>query len=134
ARVLQRRTVTYACARAPHEFCSQDRIDERFAVTCSARPAAFDKVWQHDSWVFNAARARVDALRTPLLNFVQPFGELDVGAPRVRDERDRDVHRRDLPVGLINLDAQTLEFLQKRLEVLYFEPDVIEDVSACAND
>src|SRR4029450_10802385 len=59
--------------------------------------------------------------RDALLNLVQPFGQLDVRAPGILDERDRDVEGGDLAIGDIELDAVGFELLGERLEILDLE-------------
>ena len=53
-------------------------------------------------------------------------GQLDVGAPRIGEERDRRRRVRNLRVRPIELDAGRLELLAERLEVLHLEAEVIE--------
>src|SRR5882762_5965557 len=96
------------------------------------------------AWAQNRARgpeecgvfyvARASDFGAPLSHLVEPFGELDVRAPRVLDERDRDVQRGHLRVGPIERDAHAFEFLAERLEIPDFESDVIDDAAPRAHD
>src|SRR5436190_22967349 len=69
-----------------------------------------------------------------LINLPQTVGELDIRAPRILDEGDGDVQRRDLRVRPIELDALCFELLAERLEVLHLETNVIEHAPARADD
>src|SRR5882672_10502016 len=69
-----------------------------------------------------------------LPNPIEAFRQLDVRAPRILDERDRDIERRDLGVRAFGLDTVRLELLGERLEVLHLEPDVIDRPSLRPDD
>src|SRR6266850_5638702 len=49
-----------------------------------------------------------------LPNPIEAFRQLDVRAPRILDERDRDIERRDLGVRAFELDTVRLELLGER--------------------
>src|SRR6185436_12887025 len=61
-----------------------------------------------------------------LLDRAEALGQLDVRAPRILDERDRDVQRIDAAVRHGQRNAVGFELLRERFEVLYLEADVIE--------
>src|SRR6476620_5847841 len=69
-----------------------------------------------------------------LIDVPQTVGEPDIRAPRILDERDGDVQRRDLRVWPIELDALRFELLAERLEILHLETNVIEHSPARADD
>src|SRR5881296_3235698 len=61
-----------------------------------------------------------------LFNPVQSVRQLDIRTPRIPDERDRDIEGRDFGVRAFELDAVRFELLGERLEIVHFEPDVID--------
>src|SRR5262245_24815264 len=69
-----------------------------------------------------------------LRNLVQSLGQLDVGAPRIGEEGDRDPQRRHFSVGHAHLDAVGFQLFREFFEVLHFEADVIERAAGGSDD
>src|SRR5438132_14261222 len=57
---------------------------------------------------------------------VRPLVELDIGAPRVGDERERSAGLLIFGVGPVELDSVGFALLDERLQVLHVEADVVE--------
>src|SRR5205809_6321464 len=72
-------------------------------------------------------------VRGSLLDRVEAFGHLDVRAPGVLDERDRDAERGDLGIGTVKLDAVCFQLLCERFEVPDLEADVIDGAARGAH-
>lgn len=66
------------------------------------------------------------------VNFMKALGELDVSAPRILDEGDRDIQRRHFRVGSIELDAHPFEVFAERLEPLHLKADMVEHAATRA--
>src|SRR5262252_8268854 len=78
----------------------------------------------HDS---SAGRARIAVLiEAILLDVCEPFRHLDIRAPGIFDERDRDAKLRHLGVGTVQFDALSFELLCELLEVFDLEADMID--------
>ena len=60
---------------------------------------------------------------------IRPLIQLDVGAPRIRDERERAVGLLVPRIRTVDLAAGRLVLLQERLQILHIEADVIEHPS-----
>src|SRR5262245_10742469 len=69
-----------------------------------------------------------------LLDLGEPVGELDVGAPRISNECNRDVERSHLRKGPLELDAHAFEVLAERLEIPNLEANVIQRAALSADD
>src|SRR5262245_4652269 len=74
----------------------------------------------------NAAPSRAIRNVRGLRDLVQSLGQLDVGAPRIGEERDGDPQRRHFSIRHAHLDAVGFQLFREFLEVLHFEADVIE--------
>src|ERR1051325_1332572 len=57
---------------------------------CHFCGACADRVATERTAASAAIATREDVMARSLLNLLQPFGQLDVGAPRIGDEGDRD--------------------------------------------
>src|SRR4026207_1414471 len=66
------------------------------------------------------------------VNLFEPLGQLNVGAPRILDERGRDVERGHLRVRAIQRDAHPFQLSAERLEALHLKADVVERAATCA--
>src|SRR5215207_3901966 len=60
------------------------------------------------------------------VDLVEAFGELDVGAPGIGEEGDRNPPIWNGTIGNVQLDTLRLELLREHLEILDLEADVID--------
>src|SRR5258708_39898317 len=59
------------------------------------------------------------------LQFVEPFGQFDIGAPGIGHERDRDAQARHLAVGHCELEPIRLPRFREGFQIMDLEPDDI---------